>query len=205
MAGKTTMAVWMALDFQQQGLHAVIAGTDVNRAGAPQQLTAFGAVTGLDVRLCYAPGDLEAVLAEPGVDVVIVDTPGHNGLRRDRMAELSAFLQAARQRSVLLTVPATMKASDLTEVVSAFSALALDGVVLTRCDETAHFGHLAGVLIEAALGVAYTTRSDQVSDGPVAGDNVALAQAIVEAQWPAVQTAAAPRLISEDRTLAKVG
>ncbi|HSG91294.1 MAG TPA: hypothetical protein VLA56_18910, partial [Pseudomonadales bacterium] len=164
-----------------------------------------GAVTGLDVRLCYAPGELEAILAEPGVDVVIVDTPGHNGLRRDRMAELSSFLQAARQRSVLLTVPATMKASDLTDVVSAFSALALDGVVVTRCDETSHFGHLAGVLIEAALGVAYTTRSDQVSDAPMAGDNLALAEAIVDAQWPAATLAPVPQRVADDRPLAKVG
>src|SRR5690606_20343047 len=149
--------------------------------------------------------ELEAILAEPGVDVVIVDTPGHNGLRRDRMAELSSFLQAARQRSVLLTVPATMKASDLTEVVSAFSAVALDGVVVTRCDETTHFGHLAGVLIEAALGLAYTTRSDQVSDAPVPADNAALAEAIVEAQWPTSTAVVAPRRGVEARTLAKVG
>ncbi len=204
-AGKTTMAVRMALDLQRQGLNAVIAGTDVNRAGAPQQLTAFGAVAGLDIRLCYAPGELEAVLAEPGVDVVIVDTPGHNGLRRDRMAELSSFLQAARQRSVLLTVPATMKASDLSGVVSAFSTLALDGAVVTRCDETSEFGHLAGVLIEAALGMAYITRSDQVSDAPVAGDNLAMAEAIVEGQWPVTTVAASPQRVTGDRVLAKVG
>ena len=204
-AGKTTMAVRMALELQRQGLNAVIAGTDVNRAGAPQQLTAFGAVTGLDVRLCYAPSELEEILAEPGVDVVIVDTPGHNGLRRDRMAELSSFLQAARQRSVLLTVPATMKASDLSVVVSAFGALALDGAVLTRCDETAEFGHLADVLIEAALGLAYMTRSDQVSDAPVVGDNLALSEAIVEGQWPSAVGATASQRVTDDRPLAKVG
>jgi|GEM_PF-2395024 len=204
-AGKTTMAIRMALDLQRQGVNAVIAGTDVNRAGAPQQLTAFGAVTGLDVRLCYAPGELVDILEEPGVDVVIVDTPGHNGLRRDRMAELSSFLQAARQRQVLLTVPATMKGSDLTEVVSAFSAVGLDGAVVTRCDETSHFGHLAGVLIEAAVGLAYTTRSDQVSDAPVAADNLALAEAIVRAQWPAAQPATEARRPATARTLAKVG
>lgn len=204
-AGKTTMAIRMALDLQRQGVNAVIAGTDVNRAGAPQQLTAFGAVTGLDVRLCYAPGELEDILEEPGVDVVIVDTPGHNGLRRDRMAELSSFLQAARQRQVLLTVPATMKGSDLTEVVSAFSAVGLDGAVVTRCDETSHFGHLAGVLIEAGVGVAYSTRSDQVSDAPLAGDNLALAEAIVRAQWPAAQPATEPRRPAAGRALAKVG
>jgi len=204
-AGKTTMAIRMALDLQRQGVNAVIAGTDVNRAGAPQQLTAFGAVTGLDVRLCYAPGELVDILEEPGVDVVIVDTPGHNGLRRDRMAELSSFLQAARQRQVLLTVPATMKGSDLTEVVSAFSAVGLDGAVVTRCDETSHFGHLAGVLIEAAVGLAYTTRSDQVSDAPAAGDNLAFAEAIVRAQWPAAQPVTEARRPAAGRTLAKVG
>lgn len=204
-AGKTTMAIRMALDLQRQGVNAVIAGTDVNRAGAPQQLTAFGAVTGLDVRLCYAPGELVDILDEPGVDVVIVDTPGHNGLRRDRMTELSSFLQAARQRQVLLTVPATMKGSDLTEVVSAFSAVGLDGAVVTRCDETSHFGHLAGVLIEAAVGLAYATRSDQVSDAPIAGDNLALAEAIVRAQWPSAQPAIEARRPAAGRTLAKVG
>lgn len=204
-AGKTTLAVRMALDLQRQGLKVVIAGTDVNRAGAPQQLMAFGSVTGLDIRLCYAPDELEEILAEAGVDVVIVDTPGHNGLRRDRMAELSSFLQAARQRQVLLTVPATMKASDLSEVVSAFSAIGLDGAAITRCDETSHFGHLAGVLVEAALGLALTTRSDQVSEGPIPGDNLALAEAIVRAQWTPAPTSMPSRRPAADRTLAKVG
>ena len=205
-AGKTTMAIRMALDFQQQGLNVVVAGTDVNRAGAPQQLTAFGAVTGLDTRLCYAPGELEEILAEPGVDMVIIDTPGHNGLRRDRMAELSSFLQAARQRMVLLTVPATMKGADLAEVVSAYSAVGLDGMVVTRCDETSHFGHLAPVLVEAALGMAFTTRSDQVSDAPSAADNLVLAESIVRAQWSqSAPAATGARRAPAGRTLAKVG
>ncbi len=205
-AGKTTMAIRMALDLRQQGLNVVVAGTDVNRAGAPQQLIAFGAVTGLDTRLCYAPGELEEILAEPGVDMVIVDTPGHNGLRRDRMAELSSFLQAGRQRMVLLTVPATMKGADLAEVVSAYSAVGVDGVVVTRCDETSHFGHLAGVLIESALGVAFMTRSDQVSDAPSPADNLVLAEAAVRAQWSQTpSTVPGARRAPVARTLAKVG
>jgi flagellar biosynthesis protein FlhF len=210
-SGKTTMAVRMALEIQRaQGLNVVIAGTDVNRAGAPQQLMAFGAASGLDVRLCYAPGELEEILADPDVDAVIVDTPGHNGIRRDRMAELDAFLQAARQRTVLLTLPATMKSSDLGEVVSAYSAVGIDGLVLTRCDETSHFGALAGVAADASIGVAFTTHSDQVSDAPVAGDNMALASAVMAAQWgtpggiPASGTPSRAGT-SRRRPLAKVG
>ncbi len=183
-AGKTTMAVRLALQLQRQGLSVVIAGTDVNRAGAPQQLLAFGAVTGLEVRLCYSPDELAEVVADREVDAVVIDTPGHNGMRRDRMAELDSFLQAARQRTVLLTLPATMKASDLAETVAAYSGTGVDGLVLARCDETAHFGALAGLAVEAAIGVAFTTHSDQVSDPAEAGDNAALAAAAVRAAWP---------------------
>ncbi|MCK9486204.1 MAG: hypothetical protein M0R73_05790 [Dehalococcoidia bacterium] len=205
-AGKTTMAVRLALQLQRQELNVVIAGTDVNRAGAPQQLLAFGAATGLEVRLCYAPDELAEVLADAEVDVVIVDTPGHNGLRRDRMAELDSFLQAARQRLVLLAVPATMKGADLAETVSAYSATGIDGLVLTRCDETSHYGALAGVSVEASIGVAFSTHSDQVSEAAVPGDNLALAAAVVRATWdPAQPAPAAAPTPAPRRRLARAG
>ena len=207
-AGKTTMAVRLALQLQREGMSVVSAGTDVNRAGAPQQLLAFGAVTGLEVRLCYAPEELAEVVADPEVDVVIVDTPGHNGLRRDRMAELDAFLQSARQRMVLLAVPATMKFSDLGETVAAYSGVGIDGLVLTRCDETSHFGALAGVALESSIGVSFSTHSDQVSEPAMPGDNAVLAAAAVRAAWDASARSAsaeAKPAARSRRRLARVG
>jgi len=208
-AGKTTTAVRMALDIQRtHGLRVVIAGTDVNRAGAPQQLLAFGSAAGIEVRLCYSPTDLTELLADPAIDLVMVDTAGHNGQRRDRMAELAAMLEVARQRVVLLTVPATMKTSDLAEVTATYGALNLDGMVLTRCDETAHFGAIAGVALESSIGLALTTHSDQVSDAPVAADNALLASAAVHARWgvaPAPVTEPAPVVRASKRRLARAG
>jgi flagellar biosynthesis protein FlhF len=205
-AGKTTLAVRLALQLQREhGLRVVVAGTDVNRVGAPQQLTAFGAVTGLDARLCYAPDELAVILDEPGVDLVIVDTAGHTGLRRDRMAELSAMLQPARQRMVLLAVPATMKASDLQETVAAFSAVGVDGMAVTRCDETNHLGAAAAVALESSIGVAFTTHSEQVSDPAQPADNLALASAVVHARWPTPAPASTGGRPAAPRHLAKVG
>lgn len=187
-AGKTTFAVRLALEIERAySLRVALAGTDVNRAGSPQQLAAYGAAAGIDARLCYVPGELQTLLADGAVDVVIVDTPGHNGARRDRMAELNAFTQVVRRRSVLLVVPATMKGDDLNNVTAAYSAIGLDGLVLTRCDETTTFGAFANVAIEAAIGVAYTTHSDQVSDPPRAGDNLALAGAVATGRWVAAR------------------
>lgn len=204
-AGKTTLAVRLALEIARAyGLRVVVAGTDVNRAGAPQQLSAFGAAAGIDVRLCYAPGELKAILDHGETDLVIVDTPGHNGTRRDRMAELNAFAQAARRRSMLLALPATTKGSDLNDIVAAYSGAGIDGLVLTRCDETSTFGALASVAIEASIGVAYTTHSDQVSDAPRAGDNLALASAVVAGRW-ADTPSARPRAATPAPALARVG
>ena len=102
------------------------------------------------------------------------------------MAELNAFTQVARRRSVLLTLPATMKGSDLNDVVAAYSGIGIDGLVLTRCDETSTFGALASVAIEASIGIAYTAHSDQVSDAATAGDNLALAKAVVSGRWTVI-------------------
>lgn len=203
-AGKTTFAVRLALEIERaHSLRVAIAGTDVNRAGGPQQLAAYGAAAGIDARLCYAPAELQALLGDGTADVVIVDSPGHNGARRDRMAELNAFTQVARRPSVLLVLPATMKATDLNDVTAAYSAIGLDGLVLTRCDETATFGAFASVAIEAAIGVAYTTHSDQVSDPPRAGDNLALAGAVATGRWVAAPPARV-RPPAAGRALARV-
>lgn len=191
-AGKTTMAVRLALEVERaHHLRVAIAGTDVNRAGAPQQLIAFGAATGLDVRLCYAPADLQDLINSGEADVVVVDTPGHNGQRRDRMTEQSAYLQAAKRKSTLLVLPATTKPQDLSDIASAFGSAGIDGLVFTRCDETGSYGGLASVAIDAATGVAYTTHSDQVSDAPRFGDHVALAGAVVSGRWAAPASAPA--------------
>lgn len=183
-SGKTTMAMRLGLHLKQErGLRVTIAGTDVDRAGAPQQLEAYSASTGLAVRTCYTPGELQALLAEDGADVVIVDTAGHNGARRDRMTELGAFTQVARQRTLLLTVPATMKVEDLEELADAYRVVAPDGLVLTRLDETRTFGGALTIACLTGLGVAYTTAGEATGEAPAVADNHSLVAAMVAGAW----------------------
>lgn len=183
-AGKTTLAMKMALEVERAySLRVVVAGTDVERAGAPQQFTAVGAAAGVQTRLCYTPGELQALIAEDVADVVIVDTPGHDGLRRDRMTELQTFIHASRSRDVLLVLPATMKTADLEALARAYAPVDPLGVVLTRCDNTASMGEPFSALASSGLGLAYTTHLDAVSDAPRPGDNLALTRAIMTGDW----------------------
>lgn len=183
-AGKTTFAMKLALELERAySLRVVVAGTDVERAGAPQQFTAVGAAAGVQTRLCYTPGELQALVGEGIADVVIVDTPGHDGLRRDRMTELQTFIHASRRREVLLVLPATMKTADLESLARAYEPVEPTGVVLTRCDNTASLGEPFSALTSSRLGLAYTTHLDAVSDAPRPGDNLALSRAIMTGDW----------------------
>ena len=185
-AGKTTAAVRLGLQLAaERNVRVTLAGIDVDRVGAPQELEAYGAATGLPVRLCYTPGELQALLGEPGTDVVLVDTPGDSGARRERMAELQAFARAVRPRSTLLTVPATMRSSDAQRLATAYRALAPDGLLITRCDETETFGGLLTIACEEELGVAFTTHSPSVRDAARPGDAHALASAVMLGRWTA--------------------
>lgn len=197
-AGKTTLAMRMALEMRRRGLRVIVASTDISRVGAPQQLDAMGEALNVPVSLCYAPSDVSTLLAEGASDIVIVDTAGHMGGRRDRLAELSAMLRPLPRRDVLLALPATMRAADQRDVVAAYQRFGLAGLALTRCDETARFGASVSVSIEASLGVAYTTHSDQVTEAPRMGDTRALAAAVATGRWVAggVSTATTGRALA---------
>lgn len=183
-AGKTTFAMKLALEIERSySLSVVVAGTDVERAGAPQQFTAVGAAAGVQTRLCYTPGELQALVAEGVADVVIVDTPGHDGSRRDRMTELQAFIHASRSRELLLVLPATMKTADLEGLARAYAAVEPLGVVLTRCDNTSSMGEPFSALVSSNLGLAFTTHIDTISEAPRRGDNLAVARAMLTGVW----------------------
>ena len=185
-AGKTTAAVRLGLRLAaEQGLRVTLAGIDIDRVGAPQELQAYGAAAGLAVRLCYTPGELQALVAEQAAAAIIVDAPGHDGSRRERMEELSAFARAVRPRTLLLTLPATLRTTDARRVAAAYAAVSPDGLIATRCDETETFGGLLTIAAEANLGIAFTAHGPSVRDAAREGDSHALACAVMLGRWTA--------------------
>lgn len=81
-------------------------------------------------------------------------------------------------------LPATMKTLDSESAVRAFAAVNPSGVVLTRCDATSTFGEPFSALAGSGLGLAFTTHDGAVRSAPRAGDNLALARAILSGHWP---------------------
>lgn len=180
-SGKTSVALRLAREVGAR--RAIIAGTDIDRAGAPQQLLAAASAAGIEARLCYAPSELRALLKEHAQNVVIVDTPGQVGAR-DRMLELNAYAQIAPRRAVLLALPATIAAADALRATSTFAPLGLLGIVATRVDEGVGFGGIVAALLKSGVGLAYTTASEETTAGLAVGDNHALSLALLTGLWP---------------------
>ncbi|MFN8638343.1 MAG: hypothetical protein U0360_02530 [Dehalococcoidia bacterium] len=188
-AGKSSVAVRLAREIHGPR-RAIVAGTDVDRAGAPQQLMACAAAAGVEARLCYTPSELRALLRAESSNVVIVDTVAHSGARSDRMAELKAYAALAPQRITLEVLPATINASDALRTTAALSALDVTALVVTRVDEATGLGGVAATMLKSGLGLAFTTASEEPASGLALGDNHALALAVLTGLWPARRPAA---------------
>ena len=78
-------------------------------------------------------------------------------------------------------------------MTAAFTPAGLDGLVLTRCDETDTFGALYGVAVESGVGTAYSTHGEGIVEGLRPADNHALATAVLRGRWPR-PTAARPTM-----------
>lgn len=199
-AGKSSLAIKLAHDFRHGGAGRVLlAGIDVARAGAPQQLLAAAAAAQVAACLCYTPGDLRSLVRDETPSVVIVDTAAAAAGDRKQMLELTAFAQAAPRRATLLALPAWLGTLDALQATALFAPLGLSGLVATHVDQSASFGGIVTAAIEASTGVAYTTSSDRLTEGLAEGDNHALATALLTGAWPRVAAAAPEGALSGSR------
>jgi flagellar biosynthesis GTPase FlhF len=199
-AGKTSLAIKLAHDFAQARTGRVLlAGTDIGRAGSPQQLLAAAAAAQVEARLCYTPGELRALVRDETPSVVIVDTPAQGVGRRDQMLELTAFAQASPRRATLLALPAWTAATDAVRTTLMYAPLGLTGIVATHVDQASSFGGIATAAVETTTGIAYATSSDGLTDGLAVGDNHALALALLTGSWPRLAAAQPEGALSGSR------
>ncbi len=136
--GKTTALLKTALHLRRAGAEVMMAGADVSRLGAVEQLQRYGALLHLPVRPVYEPDDLAALLAAPaetGGQVVLVDTPACGPGTEGECAEVAALIRAAAAPLVVLTVAAGTGEGDLRRLAATAQALTATAVAVTRLDE----------------------------------------------------------------------
>ncbi|ADU67277.1 signal recognition particle protein [Desulfurispirillum indicum S5] len=156
-SGKTTTAGKLAASFKKQGRKVMLAGADIYRPAAVEQIRALAEQVGVDV---YAPGtDISPVeicaqarklAMGKQIDLLILDTAGRLHIDDALMEELVQIKASARPDEILFVADA-MTGQEAVNVAQSFDErLDLSGVILTKMDSDARGG--AALSIRALLG-----------------------------------------------------
>lgn len=158
-SGKTSCTARMAAELMETAREACcvfpvirLITTDSNRVASKEKLEGLVSMLSLDVDAANSRDDLAKLMAayrEPGagVDYVFIDTSGVSPKDRENSHKLRNILNLpGLDAEVFLTVPATMKYSDLERTFERYEPFGYRSVIVTKCDETETFGNVLSIL-----------------------------------------------------------
>lgn len=195
-AGKTTTIAKLAARFaaRHRARDVALVTTDVERAGAREQLHAHGRRLGITVCEAEGPEALDATLEQlADYPLVLVDTAGYAARDRALLGQI-LWLRTARRVRSLLVLPANAHPHDLGETIRRYRPASPEGVVLTKTDETGRLGAALSVLVKQDMHLAYTTSGQAVPHDIETADPARLVAALEK-----LRRAADNPLHAEDR------
>ncbi|HLI24960.1 MAG TPA: signal recognition particle protein [Acidimicrobiales bacterium] len=168
-SGKTTAAGKLARWFKGQGRQPMLAGADLQRPAAVEQLRILGGHAGVPV--FSEPSDPITVAKKAveeavrvGRDVVIVDTAGRLSIDAELMDEVRRISQTVQPHYTFLVIDA-MTGQDAVATAEAFhAALALDGVILTKVDGDARGGAALSVKEVVGRPIVFQSTGEKQED-----------------------------------------
>lgn len=175
--GKTTSIGKLAHKLKQEGKHVVLAAGDTFRAGAIEQLEAWGERAEVEVIRQNAGSDPAAVVFDGlkaaksrNADVLICDTAGRLQNKVNLMNELEKVKRIIEREvpgaphEVLLVLDATTGQNALSQAKTFSEATNVSGIVLTKLDGTAKGGIVLAIRNELTIPVKLVGLGEQVED-----------------------------------------
>ncbi len=157
-SGKTTSAAKLALRLKKSGKKVLLAGLDVYRPAAQEQLAEMARVNGLDCLGVVAhekPLEIARRALQEGArglyDVVILDTAGRLHIDAEMMAEMQALRDVAKPQETLLVIDALMGQDAVVVAREFHEKIGITGTILTRIDGDSRGG--AALAMRAVTGV----------------------------------------------------
>ncbi|MDR3172327.1 MAG: signal recognition particle-docking protein FtsY [Treponema sp.] len=172
--GKTTTAAKLTAWYRSQNRKPILAAADTFRAAAIEQLVIHGERLGVRVVAHKHGGDPAAVVYDAldaarsgGGDLIIADTAGRMHTKSALVEELKkidrvVMSKAAGTRYIkLLVLDATTGRNALAQATIFHEAVALEGIVLTKCDSSARGGVVFSLSEDLGLPVIFTCDGEQ--------------------------------------------
>ncbi len=168
-SGKTTAAAKLGRWFKQDGRQPLLAGADLQRPAAVDQLRILGSQAGVPV--VSEKSDPVSVARKGmdestrlGRDVLIIDTAGRLTIDDQLMGEIRRISDLTSPKYTFLVIDA-MTGQDAVQTAQAFhSTLELDGVILTKLDGDARGGAALSVKEVVGRPIAFASTGEKLAD-----------------------------------------
>jgi len=184
-SGKTSVIAKLALYFSQALQKTVTwVCADTVRMGAVAEARAITDALGLKLMLVYVPADLTDILSSAqDSDLFLVDTPRYNPCNESQMVELGALLSEMPKRCTYLVAPATTKEADLFDASAALSVFNVDGLIITKLDETRTFGNVYNFARKNQIPLSFLTNGKEAANHLEVADPARLVEALFGKDW----------------------
>ena len=172
--GKTTtvakIAAWARL---RDGLKVALVSMDCFRIGATDQLRTYAKIMRLPCEIALKEQDLIRVVEKHrDCDLVIIDTAGKSPYDEGHIRELFRWFGSIPKIEPYLAVSATTKKEDLQAVLEMYAPLSVQGLVLTKLDETRAYATLCQQIVASGYPVSCLCVGQRVpEDFLLASDN----------------------------------
>lgn len=146
-SGKTTTAAKLcALASLTYGLSAAWLTADVYRAGGVEQATIYADIMRVPLEVCTSPETTrEARMLHKTADYVLLDTGGMSHLASEDLERLRKTVTAFEPTTVYLTLPASSSWQHACEILSGFSTVGYDRLIVTKLDEASRTGVILNI------------------------------------------------------------
>ena len=168
--GKTTTIAKLAARYAyllDKPYKVLLLNLDSYKIGAVEQLGHYADIMQIE-HISLADVDVfkETLEQIKDYDVILVDTAGMSPYDTEKFVKTVEYVKADTplEIEVNLVLAATVKYEDMEDIYQNFSFLNLNAVILTKFDETKHFGTLLNFMLLYHLPMAYFTTGQEVPD-----------------------------------------
>ena len=168
--GKTTTIAKLAARYaylMERPYKVALINLDSYKVGAFEQLAHYADIMQLEHITVESVDDFSKGLETLGeYDIILVDTAGMSPYDTQKFIKTVEFVQTdmPRKIEVNLVFSATVKYEDMDDLYKNFSFLNPDSVIISKFDETKHFGTLLNFMLLYKLPMSYFSIGQEVPD-----------------------------------------
>lgn len=181
-AGKTSTSAKLAAAASAEGKTPLMMTADVGRAGAVEQITAYGNALGADYFIVESPQDVRQILnSRRDACAVIFDTPGVSPYDGADITALRSYQEACNAEPVLV-LPASGDAAEYMDWGVSFREIGVTRCILTKFDATKRVGAGLQAAHKCGFSLAHFSETAFISEGILPASAEFLARRLIASQ-----------------------